>query len=521
MSSENNLKKDLRDLLVKAYDLIVLNGVQCADGRSTDESERAFTTRRNFAFIEDYIDFSELSRNGEKSIRRLLLAFSGGPDSTALLLALNELAEQSTFEVFACHINHGLRGQESEADAQFCQEFCRQRDIKYQEIKLELSGNRFSEDTLRQKRYQSLASFAREKEIHFILTAHTLDDQVETMLFRLFRGTGLAGLRGVDSCRKLENALYLVRPLLNVSKLQCDQFLQSHGITARLDSSNLDAAYTRNYIRHEVLPVITRRFPDLFQRLDVLRQIIQGENELLEKLGRTCLDELDHVNPNRWMVEDLIKQPLALQRRAVAHALQKREIEVSYVRVEEILNLKEGMALNLDENWRIKRLGKELFWEEIIGVNEDNISSHFDPVEVKIPGISPVLSIDLALSVEPYKGNLAYSEQFLPVFPIANSSQALVDLSRIKPPLVIRVRQPGDIIRPLGMPNLVKLKKFLHTHKMAKSASSFAYPAILLADQEEVLWLPGIGLSEKIKVTGSPSHRLSWLKLKDCDLVVS
>ena len=501
--------------------MIAFNHPNPINGGRVDQSGITFTTKRNFALIADSIDWLALKSCREKSLRRLLLAFSGGPDSTALLLALSELATAYNFQIYACHINHGLRGQESEADAEFCQELCRQKGIEYEQIRLRLSGKNFGEDSLRQKRYESLVNFARRKEIQFILTAHTLDDQVETMFFRLCRGTGLTGLRGIESCRSLEDKLYLLRPLLNISKVQCDQFLQSHGISARHDSSNLDLAYTRNYIRHEILPVIIKRFPDLFERLDVLRQIIVAENELLEKMALTSLSELETTQTNHWAIEVLDKQPLALQRRAVAHALQDRGIDISYMRIEEILNLKLENSLNLNESWRVKRIDKELIWQEIIATNKDAPSSHFNPVVVKIPGISPLLSIGLALSIEPYKDNIAFNEHFSAVFPIANSNQALVDLSRIKPPLVIRRRQPGDMIRPLGMPNLVKLKKYLHTHKMARSASSFAYPAILLADQEEVLWLPGIGLSEKIKVIGNPSHRLSWLKLKDCDLAIS
>ena len=194
----------------------------------------------------------------------------------------------------------------------------------------------------------------------------------------------------------------------------------------------------------------------------------------------------------------LKQEPLALQRRAIGAALQKRAIELSYARIEQILALTQSdRALNLNQYWRVRSTKNELLWQKILPKNE---SFEFEPITVKIPGISHILPLGMALSVEIYREGCP--------------QQALVYLANIKPPLMLRLRQPGDIIRPLGMGQSVKLKKYLHTHK--KTSTDYTGAEILLADQEEVLWLPARGgISEKIKVTDQPSHSLQWLKLPD------
>ena len=206
------------------------------------------------------------------------------------------------------------------------------------------------------------------------------------------------------------------------------------------------------------------------------------------------------MDANSWSWELITSQPLALQRRAVSYALQKRDIILSFARIEEILGLSNSdKVLNLNANWRARSSQGQLLWQEIHSPVNYNKMNNFDTIIVEVPGTSAVLPLSMALSIEPYNGKSQEADQIV------------VDLSNIKPPLMLRLRQPGDIIRPLGMTQLVKLKKYLHTHKKVKAE-------ILLADQEEVLWLPGGGFSEKIKVTTNPSHVLQWKKLSDSPL---
>ncbi len=333
------------------------------------------------------------------------------------------------------------------------------------------------------------------------------------MLFRLFRGTSPSGLKGIENCRKLENNLYLFRPLLKLSKLECQNFLASQGLAFREDSSNLNEIYSRNYIRHKILPVIIKRFPALSTHLDSLIEISKTEDAYLDQIAFRLFEHFQSVNPDAWSIDIFKQQPLALQRRILTYALKNRSIEVSFKRVGDLISLaianfpsnSQSFSLNLNKEWRIKRTKNKILWQRF---NKTLNNCRFEPLLITIPGVNRLSELNSELLVEAYqeKANLISSTNPLQVS--SDGRAILVDLSRINPPLILRQRQSGDKIHPLGMSQMVKLKKYLHTHKSV-NVQPF-YPQLLLADQEEVLWLPGIGMSEKIKVIDIPSHILQW-----------
>lgn len=460
---------------------------------------------RELSFSHQNENFSGIAK------KQILLALSGGSDSTALLLSLNKIAPIYGFNLIACHINHNLRGQESDADAEFCQSICAKLNIKCEIIKLQpidLIKTRYghtSENTLRLLRYSHLTKYARSRSIPYLVTGHTLDDQMETLLFRIFRGTSLVGLKGMEYCRKLENNLYLLRPLLKLTKTQCQKFVESINIAFQLDSSNLNLAYTRNYIRHKIVPVIEERFPDLSLHLNSLADIAHADNDFIDKCASAVFNQLQKTNPNIWSIDFFAQQPLALQRRILVYALQYRNIEVSHKRIDEIISLivTKKQYLNLNQIWRIYNSRDKLHWQNIDKLKIE--SQPLKPLTVNIPGVTKIELLKAQLLVE------ACLEKIPPKNWQANidKNSIFADLSSIKPPLILRQRQPGDLIQPLGMSQLVRLKKYLQTRKTARARGSFQQ-LLVLADQEEVLWVPGIGMSEKIKISDRPSHILKW-----------
>ena len=240
---------------------------------------------------------------------RILVAVSGGADSVSLLLGLWLLRDDLTITLHVAHLNHQLRGGESDADAAWVQEFCRQKSISChvgQEsiaesphlTKLGLEG------TARLVRRQFLQRVALEHQCVGIALAHTADDQAETILHQIVRGTGLAGLRGMHadeitdagSIRHGAKALPFVRPLLQVSRSLLVRFLEEQGQAFRTDSTNADTTLTRNRLRHELLPLLARDFnPQIQQALLRLGQQAQevyaDEMLLAEGLLREALTE--------------------------------------------------------------------------------------------------------------------------------------------------------------------------------------------------------------------------------------
>jgi len=190
----------------------------------------------------------------------ILAAVSGGPDSLALLHALHTLTP-----TIAAHLNHQLRGNESDADERFVVEFCTAHEIPVHvhrcSIQLEAEKRKTNlEACAREVRYAWLAETARQAGLRVIATGHTRDDQVETILFNILRGTGLRGLRGIARSRGFSPDLRLIRPLLATTRAEVLAYLAEKGLTAREDSSNLDLTFTRNRIRHELLPLLRAQY---------------------------------------------------------------------------------------------------------------------------------------------------------------------------------------------------------------------------------------------------------------------
>jgi tRNA(Ile)-lysidine synthase len=448
----------------------------------------------------------------------LLLALSGGADSVALFMALLALQKELNFTLAACHINHNLRGQESDQDAEFCRLLAKKHNIPL-EVFTDTAPE-VNEAALRDKRYQFLQEAAQALESKLILVAHTKDDQVETFLFRLFRGSGIGGLTGMKHARPLSAATMLLRPMLQIEGSYCRQFLQDIGQAWREDPSNAKCDYTRNFIRHRVLPLVAERFVGASQHIESLRQILDDEDNLLVELAALAEGDICvNGNANIWYQERLADKPKAISRRILNNALSRRGIEPSFARIEEILNLSgQFNRLSLNDIWDVQRKGPYLIF-----VDKSKEQSNLGNLNqaLKVSGLTIIPTLGKAIKIEPWnevetssssKGCQNHKSEEI-IFPAATDWQALVDLSAVELPLVIRCRRESDHICPLGMNESVKLKKYLHNHKTPVSVTAKARELIVIADQKEIIWIPGVGLSNKVKVKTQPSHKISFLNL--------
>jgi tRNA(Ile)-lysidine synthase len=197
----------------------------------------------------------------------VLMAVSGGADSVAMLRAALALKRSSggLGRLYVAHLNHGLRGQEADADAQWLTTVCRRWEIPLEVGKCDVTrhaeGQRDGwEAAARTARYEFLRQTAEKLGARFVAVAHTADDQVETVVQRIIRGTGIAGLAGMRGTRPLSPSVSLVRPLLSVRRAEVLDYLAWLGQNYRTDSTNEDLQFTRNRLRHELLPVMRRYF---------------------------------------------------------------------------------------------------------------------------------------------------------------------------------------------------------------------------------------------------------------------
>lgn len=218
----------------------------------------------------------------------VLVAVSGGADSVALVRALHELRARGEGKLAIAHFNHRLRGAESDADQAFVEQLARELDLTVLVGAADRSvgsaksegAPASSEESLREQRYEFLVRTAKELGARYVATAHTADDQVETVLHNILRGTGLTGLAGIPRTRQLSESAALIRPLLEVTRGEVLDYLQSLGQPYREDSSNKQLHYTRNRIRHELLPLLERQFnPHVREAIARLSHLAGEANE--------------------------------------------------------------------------------------------------------------------------------------------------------------------------------------------------------------------------------------------------
>ncbi len=245
----------------------------------------------------------------------VLLAVSGGADSVALLRAMTTLRTDGEGRLVAAHLNHQLRGDQSAADETFVIELCRQLgtpcEVGHARVdRLAAGSGDGLEAAARKARYEFLQQTATRLGARYVVTAHTADDQAETILHRIIRGTGVGGLAGMDRVRPL-GPVTLIRPLLAVRRADLLAYLDELGQCYRSDSSNDNTRFTRNRIRHELLPYLARQFNagvvDALLRLGTLASQVQTVvDSLVEDLAQRCvvLESPDTVQIDTTVLAD-------------------------------------------------------------------------------------------------------------------------------------------------------------------------------------------------------------------------
>jgi len=264
----------------------------------------------------------------------VLLAVSGGADSVALLRAMTALKAGGEGRLLAAHLNHQLRAEQSEADEAFVVDLCRRLGVtcEVRRVQVErLAGDSGDglEAAARRARYDFLQNTAARLGARYVVTAHTADDQAETILHRIIRGTGIAGLSGMARARPLGPAATLIRPLLAFRRVEVLDYLKHLGQPYRSDSSNRDPRFTRNRIRHQLLPELAEHFNagvvDALVRLGSLAGEVQGVvDSLVEDLVDRCVAD-DGAEGVRISTQPLAAQPRYVQRELLIAVWKRQE----------------------------------------------------------------------------------------------------------------------------------------------------------------------------------------------------
>ncbi len=218
----------------------------------------------------------------------VLIGLSGGADSVCLLHFLRYLSAEKHFALAAAHVNHGLRGKAAAADQRFCRDLCAQLGIEFLTLKTDAKKvaakwNLSPEHGARKARYDAFAKLARRWGANKVALGHQLDDQAETVLLNLLRGTQAKGLAGIPVRRPLVKGVEIIRPLLCITRAETEAYLQNNGLPHVTDQTNFDDAFTRNWIRGTLLPLLESKQPQIKKHLALLAQEVASLLVLRQK----------------------------------------------------------------------------------------------------------------------------------------------------------------------------------------------------------------------------------------------
>jgi len=311
--------------------------------------------------FEETIKKHGLIRKGDK----ILIGVSGGPDSLALLLQLFRLKTKLGLTLHVAHLDHGLR-KDSASDALFVKKWAKKLNIPISITRLNpnlIKKKGSLEELCRQARLDFFIKTAKSIKANKIALGHNLDDQAETVLMRLLRGTGLYGLSGISPIRKIQGATF-IRPLLETPRLEIDKFLKRKKIKARIDSTNKEEVFYRNKIRHNLLPLLKKQYnKNIVEVLANLAESASYDYEYLDQAAKRSLKG----NSLRLNIKEVMKLHPAILRLKIRQSIaylqgDTRRINFQHIKeIENLLNKRpEGSIVDLPKRIHVKKAKKHL-----------------------------------------------------------------------------------------------------------------------------------------------------------------
>ncbi len=403
--------------------------------------------------VSEFIRTEDLIKKSDK----ILLAVSGGRDSIVLLMLLHNL--KFSFEV--AHCNYQLRGKDSDADEKFVESLCEKLVIPFHHKKFETINSAKKEGVsiqmkAREQRYHWFSELLFLRKLTKIAVAHHLDDQLETILINLTRGTGLKGLRGMKVER--DN---VIRPLLCVSRDEINDFIYSNHIPFREDASNASGKYFRNKIRHHVIPILKEINPSLFQAINNSTKRLKAVEDNWEEQYKTWKDALSKKDSVLILPFSQIKKP------TITFVQQFfRSKGFSYSDIELMILMKgKGRSFYGKDNWKVITALNQL---EVFQSKESEVKEYY--LDQKTP---------IDLNIEYFKNGIVLQP---------NVNKAYINADKVQGKLKIRKWKQGDWFIPLGMNGKQKISDYFVNNKFSLKDKEDAW---LLCDSEKVVWIIG------------------------------
>lgn len=444
---------------------------------------------------------------------KVLTAVSGGADSVTLLYLLNDMRDEFGIELCIAHMDHMARQQESQEDARFVKALGEKLGLETYIEKIDVLKKKEAlktsfQETARILRYRFLRATMKRANATKLALGHNADDQVETILINLIRGSGLKGLGGMPESRG-----EIIRPLIDCTRSEIEGYLEKRGLESRTDSSNVSKKYLRNRIRLELIPTLKNYNENITSNLLETAKIIRDDDRCLEDQSRliyaqVAVSQMDgtEVELNR---EQFNRQPPAFQKRLVRQAIfsirgNLRRISTSHIRqvIKLFQSSMRGKSVNLPDGLTAidGRVGVKFQRNSkgrLTNASADELDS--SATELVIPGSTNIRKVDINLHAKILTlGNWTDRDHY--------PRRAFLDFDKTGPGIQARFFRPGDRFVPLGMTGRKKLKAFFIDEKIARESRE-SIP-ILTTRMGDIIWVYGKRISEKFRVTDKTQNIL-------------
>jgi len=425
----------------------------------------------------------------------VLVAVSGGADSVALLRVLLELRAELGVVLAVAHLNHALRGESSDADEAFVGQVAAEHELDLFVERVPIAEHAEAErmgleSAGRKLRYEWLTRIAGERRFDAVATAHTADDQAETVLMKLLRGAGSRGLAGIYPVRFENRGIRFVRPLLSSTRAEVEAYLVSNDQSWREDESNLDRRFLRNRVRHDLLPLLEREYnPKIRQTLSELSEISRAEEEYWSKLASMHLDWL-RADRQVLRFDEFGPIPTALHRRVLKQWLEEEGIATDFRHIELLRGCASGdlEQTELSEGWYACAAGGYLALKR----HEQEPPVERYVYSLLVPGEVAIQEIGCTVRVVPVSAELAAESK----------PGTLLSAKQLGGELRVRSWKPGDRYRPAYSGSEQKLKRLFAECKIPAEDRP-TWPVVLKGDvivavrglpvAERYCWRPGAG----------------------------
>ncbi len=423
-------------------------------------------------------------------VKKIIIALSGGADSVFALHFFYKFKKKYNIKILAVHVNHNLRGNESNKDEKYCKELCKSLNVDFYSASVDVKhfakNKKLSiEEAARILRYNELEKIAEETNTDAIITAHNINDNTETVLLNIVNGAGIDGIAGIPVKRG-----NIIRPFLSVSKDEIKNYLHTLKIKYREDSSNNNLDFQRNYFRKKIIPLIKKEInPSLEKVILSSSEVLRNQKRVLEYFIFSIINEIVVKDKTKVTVKTskLKNYPEAVFGEIFKYIFNELiKIEYSFnnfVKLKQLIDSQTGTKISLTKKYiAVKERGKIIIHKPETLKDENYLLKIGDSIKIN----NQKLTIEKLNSI--------------PENLVKKNKTEIISADKIKELLTVRKWKAGDKLQPIGMKGRKKISDILTDLKIPSYKRENQF---VLLNGNEIVWLIGLKLNDKYKITST------------------